>query len=343
MDKIKSSRLKKGDTIGLVSNSAPLAGLVKHRTRRGISELRSLYFKVSLGRHALKVTGNTAGTPEKRAEDINHFFSEKKIVAIFSMIGGNHSNQIIDLLNYNNIRSNPKIIMGFSDTTVLLLAVYSQTNMVVFYGPSVLNQFAENPHILPYTLKYFRKATMTNKPVGRIFPSTEWTDEVLEWFKKEDNKRPRKLRKNSGWVWLKKGNARGKLIGGCITSMMHLIGTKYWPDFTNSLLFWEIPEGSSIYEGESVEKIRGYLSNLESVGVLSKIGGMIIGRPYRYAEKKEQQLRRIVLEQTAKYAFPILYNVDFGHTDPVITIPIGVEATINSESNSFEINENGVC
>jgi len=343
MPLIKPKKLEKGDTIGLISPSAPLAGLVPHRTERAIKMLEKLGFKVKVGRNALKVTGHTAGSPKERAEDINTFFKDKEIKAIICFIGGNHSNQILKYLDFQLIKKNPKIFVGYSDATVLHFAFYTQCNLVTFYGPAALTQFGENPKILSYTEEYFKKALMETRPIGKIKPSLYWTDEILDWFKKEDLKRPRKMKKNKGWQWLKKGKAEGPILGGCITSMMHLRGTKYWPDFSGSIFFWEISESDCDFtKGERIENIDSYLTDLELSGVFEKIKGMIVGRFFGYSKQEEKEVIKIIKQRTASYNFPILIGVDIGHTDPMITLPIGVKVRIDSSKNLFEIKENGV-
>lgn len=340
---LKPKSLKVGDTIGLISPSAPLAGLVPHRTKKGIQELERLGFKVKVGKNALKVTGHTAGTPQERAEDINSFFADKEIKAIFSFIGGNHSNQILKYLDFNLIKKNQKIFLGYSDATVLHFALYTKANLVTFYGPAVLTQFAENPKIISYTEMYFKKALMMNQPLGKIRPSTQWTDEILDWFEKEDLKKPRKMKKNKGWKWLRRGKAEGKILGGCITSMLHLRGTEYWPDFSNSILFWEIPEsGDDFTKGEKVENIDSYLTDLELSGVFENIKAMIVGRFFGYSEQQKKKAIKVIQKRTSDYEFPILMDTDIGHSDPMITIPLGVKIKIDSSKNILDIKENGV-
>lgn len=340
---LKPKSLKIGDTIGLVSPSAPLAGLVSHRTQKGIQELEQLGFKVKVGKSALRVTGYTAGTSQERAEDINSFFADKEVKAIFSFIGGNHSNQILKYLNFNLIRKNPKIFLGYSDATILHFALYTKANLVTFYGPAVLTQFAENPKVIPYTEAYFKKALMMNQPIGKIRPSSRWTDEILDWFEKEDLKRPRKMKKNQGWKWLRRGKAEGKILGGCITSMLHLRGTDYWPDFSNSILFWEMPEsGDDFTKGEKVENIDSYLTDLELSGVFENIKAMIIGRFFGYSGQQRKEAIKVIQERTSSYGFPVLMDTDIGHSDPMITIPFGVRVKIDSSKNIFDIKENGV-
>lgn len=343
MSLIKPPQLKIGDTIGLISPSAPLAGLVPHRTQKAIKSLTEMGFRVKVGKNALKVTGYTAGSPKERAEDINNFFKDKTVRAIICFIGGKHSNQILKYIDFNLIKKNPKIFLGYSDATVLHFAFYTQSNLVTFYGPAALTQFAENPKILSYTEEYFRKAVMKPEPIGKIEPSPYWTDEILDWFKKEDLKRPRKMKKNKGWRWLKRGKAKGPILGGCITSMMHLRGTKYWPDFSGSIFFWETPESSDDFtKGERIENIDSYLTDLELSGVFKNIKGMIVGRFFGYSKQQQKEIIKIIKKRTSNYNFPVLLNVDVGHSDPMITIPLGVEVQIDSSTNLFEIKESGV-
>ena len=340
---IKPQHLQKGDTIGIVSPSAPMAGLVPHRVTKGVEMIKALGFRVKIGKHALKITGHTAGSPKERAADIHDFFGDKNIKAIFSFIGGNHSNQILKYLDFDFIKKNPKIFLGYSDATVLHFALYTQANLISFYGPAVLTQFAESPKIFPYTQQYLEKALIKTEAIGKVVPSPKWTDEILDWLKKEDLKRPRKLKKNRGWQWLKEGRVKGPILGGCIASMMHLRGTKYWPNFSGSILFWEVSEGdSNLSKGESPENIDSYLTDLELSGVFRKIKGMIIGRPFGYSEKQKDELIQIVNKRTKDYNFPILFGVDMGHTDPMITIPLGINTKIDSSKNSFEFTERGV-
>jgi muramoyltetrapeptide carboxypeptidase len=339
----KPKHLQKGNRIGTVSPSSQMAGLLPHRAKRGVKMLEKLGFVVKNGDHALSISQHTAGSPKERADDINSFFKDESINAIISFIGGNHSNQILEHLDFGLIMNNPKIFMGYSDATVLHFALHTQSRLVSFYGPSVLAQFAENPKILPYTEEYFGKAIMSSKPIGKVKPSLQWTDEILEWFKKEDLKRPRRMKKNVGWQWLKQGQAKGAIIGGCITSMMHLRGTKYWPDFSGNILFWEIPESDYDFsKGESPENIDTYLTNLDLSGTFSQISAMIVGRPFRYTKKETEKLIALIKERTKKYDFPILFNVDIGHTDPMITVPLGTEVKVDSYRDLWEFNESGV-
>lgn len=130
----------------------------------------------------------------------------------------------------------------------------------------------------------------------------------------------------------------GKLIGGCLESLLHLRGTEYWPDFKNNILFWETCEGTGNPEvGQEIEFVDSYLTDLELNNLFREISGMIIGNPYGYDEEKKETFKKLVLDKTKDYNFPILYNVNIGHCDPIITVPIGMEAEINSKENIFKI------
>ncbi len=342
MELIKPPRLQKGDTIGLISPSSGLAGLVPHRVEQAKRMLGELGFKVKMGEHALKTDGYVSTSPAERASDLEQMFQDSEVKGIISMIGGNHSNHLLPLLNYQLIKSNPKVFMGFSDITVLHLALHTQAGLVTFYGPAALGQFGENPGMLEYTQEYLKKALMSASPVGEIHPSKEWTEEVLNWFGKKDLERPRALKQNQGYTWLRKGNASGPILGGCITSMMHVLGTKFWPNMNGKILLLETPEGEDFTKGENIGNVDAYLMDLQLRGIFDQIRGIVFGRPFGYTEKEKIQLQSAILQHTSGYSFPILYGVDIGHTDPMLTIPLGVKVSLDSGKNHFSIDEAGV-
>ncbi len=341
---MKPKILHPGDTVLLISPASGAAGVgvLKHRVENGKTALEQMQFKVIIAEHAL-VPGERAGTGEERAQDINKAFQDENIKALISMIGGNHvCAEVLPYLDYEAIKNNPKIIMGYSDVTSLLLGIYKNTGMTVFYGPAVMTQFGEFPTILPYTKKWFEKVLMSSDAIGKIEPSPEWTDETLDWAQKLDLTRPRKLLQSNGWEWLSEGKAQGKLIGGCIQTLVYTIESypDYIPDFAGSMFFWESCE-SGLGVGHSPQEVKQDLIKLKDYGIFEKMSGMVIGRPYAYNDVWHEELKEIITEivGTSK---PILYNVEFGHTDPIITVPIGAMATIDSVSNLFSIDESAV-
>jgi muramoyltetrapeptide carboxypeptidase len=340
---IKPAPLNKGDKIALVSPSAPLARLIPHRTEAGIKKLKALGFDVVVSPHALAKTDYTAGSPADRASDINAAFADPTIKGIICFIGGFHSNHLLKYLDYGLIAKNPKVFIGYSDISVLHFALQQKARLVTFYGPAVLTQFADPYEMDAYTLDYFEKAVCRSGPVGKIESSPQWTDELLNWFAKEDTLRPRAHKDNPGYKWLRSGKCEGSLLGGCLTSIHHLRGTEYWPSFKGKIFFWEIAEGTDLKKGEPPAKVDSYLCDLHLSGVFDQCVGMVVGRPVRYTPDETILLEKIILERTSGYNFPILFNVNIGHADPIITLPLGIRGSLDSGANAFSLLETGTA
>ena len=177
---IKPPKLKHGDSIGIVSPSWGGAGAAPHRVELGIKALNGLGFKVELATHALNQIGFTSDTPENRAQDIHDMFLNPNIKAIIAAIGGDHSCHLLPLLDFEMISHHPKIFMGYSDITVLNVAIWKKTDVTTFNGPALLPDFAEYPHMFKYTEEYFIKAVMKGEPIGVIEASPHWTEEFLD-------------------------------------------------------------------------------------------------------------------------------------------------------------------
>ncbi|OGJ19992.1 hypothetical protein A3K73_03155 [Candidatus Pacearchaeota archaeon RBG_13_36_9] len=265
-------------------------------------------------------------------------FTDKEIKMIICEIGGNTINKTLPYLDFKKIKENPKILVGYSDISVLHYAINSQSNLVTFYGPCIMTQFGEFPKPLNYTLESFNKA-IRGRVIGKINPSEKWTDETLDWMQKEDLERPRRLVDNQGYTWLREGYAEGEIIGGCLHSIVHLIGTKYWPSHKGKILFIETPEGSEFNIGEPLPEVDAMLADLKLAGIFNEIKGLIVGRPFKYSQEEKEKFKEIILDNTKDYNFPILFGVDIGHTDPQATIPLGLNTTLDSKKNTFKINE----
>jgi muramoyltetrapeptide carboxypeptidase LdcA involved in peptidoglycan recycling len=318
--------------VGIVSPSWGGAGMFPHRVELGVRHLQSLGFKVKIAPHALNQHGFVSDTPQNRADDINGMFGDSEIKAIIAAIGGDHSCHLLPLLDFDLIRRNPKIFMGFSDITVLNVAIWQETGLVTFNGPALLTDFAEHPRMFEYTEENMLKVLCGAEPVGSVAPSTWWTEEFLDWGCKADLERPRGQLNSAGWTWLRGGAAAGTLIGGCIESLQHLRGTRFWPDWQDAIMFFETSE-----EAPSPKTVDGILMDYENMGVLEKLKGLLVGRPMRYTDEEKRKFRKVVLERTNRYSFPIVMDMDFGHTAPQFTIPIGCRAWIDVENQRFEI------
>ncbi len=342
MKLIKPERLKKGDTIALISPSAGLPFIFPHRLDNAIKFLKSEGYKIKEFSATRRNNGWESAPARERAKNVMEAFLDKEVKTIICTIGGEIANQTLEYLDFAKIRRNPKIFCGYSDISVLHYAIHTQAGLVTFYGPAAMTQFGEYPKPLDHTVKYFFRAVAVGEAIGIVKPSEKWTDELLDWSKKLDLERPRKLSRNKGYEWLRTGEAKGEIIGGCISSIIHLRGTKYWPDHQGKVLFLEIPEAQDFTKGEPLSCVDSYLADLRLSEVFKQISGMIVGRPFRYSKKDNQKLKEIILKRAEGYTFPIIYGVDIGHTDPQITVPLGVEVRISSKDNIFEILESAV-
>ncbi len=319
MKKIKPQILYKENKIGIISPSEPITS--KKEFNAGIKTLKSLGLRVVLGKNVFKKYDvYMAGKDDERARDINEMFKNKEIKGIFCSIGGFNTNRLLDLIDYKAIVKNPKILFGYSDITVLLNAIYKKTGLVTFHGPNVLGFSKGLLGKNKYTHEYFIKALMNKKPIGKI---KNWQEKI---------------------EILKKGKAIGDLIGGNLSALTTLIGTKYEPDWKNKILFLE-------EINQTAQDIDFLFTHLRLAGIFEKISGIVIGKfincdmplEYKKIRKKIVSLDKIILGLTQKYKFPIIKGVAFGHYYPQITIPIGVKATIDTSKNlPFSIDEAGV-
>ena len=317
---ILPKKIKKGDAIGIVSTSYPYGTLLKNRVERAIKNIESIGFKVIVGDSVFKKTGYTSGSAKERADDVNKMFANKNVRAIICLNGGSTTNQILPHIDYNLIKKNPKIIVGSSDLTSILLAINKKTGLVTFHGPMIIPQFGEFPNILQYSLDSFLD-TLARGNDQRIVPSKEWTDEFLDGTKGEDN-RPREMRPNNSYEFIKEGKAEGVLVGGNLRIITGLAGTRYFPDFKEAIFFWE---DASV----GIDEIDRNLTHLEMLDVFNKIKGMVVGRILALKEKDGVKISDLLKQKFSQYKFPIIIGADFGHTDPVLTIPIGVNSAID--------------
>jgi muramoyltetrapeptide carboxypeptidase len=341
MKLIKPPKLEKGDTIAFIAPASGLAALTLHRLEKGKKFFEELGYKVKIFLTAKKSSGISSDTAENRAKDIMDAFKDKNIKAIISTVGGDTSHQTLEYLVFETIKKNPKILCGYSDITSLHLALYSQIGLVGFYGPAIITQFGESPKPNEFTIQHFFKAV--TEIIGGIKPSKQWTDDKdLDWINKDDLKRDRKYKENKGYEWLKEGKVKGKILGGCLPVILHLAGTKYWPDFKDKILLLETPEGEDYRKGESLANVDSALGDLRNLGVFNQVKGIVFGRGFGYTEKQIKNLKEIILYNTRDHNFPILYNVDIGHTDPMITLPLGVQVELDSNKNKFIVLESAV-
>ncbi len=334
---IKPAQLHRGDTIGIVSPSSPVAALCPRRMQRGVEALQQMGFHVMVGKHAQKRTGHTAGSIEQRLEDLHEMFANPQVKAIIATIGGLNSHQLLEELDYQLISRHPKIFMGYSDITSLLAAIHQRTKLVTFMGPAVLPQFGEFGGLLPYTREAFERTLMQRDPIGVLPVSEAWIEEHLRWDQ-EDN-RARATRPNDGMKVLKTGEARGPILAANMGVLLLLAGTPYFPEVEGRILCLEDDES------ETPGTIDRYLTQIRQMGVFERISGLVIGRFHpRVGFSQEDSLPELLLQATRGYHFPIVYDADFGHTDPMTVLPLGVEAYLKAkEQPTLAIMESAVA
>jgi len=276
-----------------------------------------------------------ASAPAKaRAEDLHQAFADDGVQVVLAGIGGNHSNQLLPFLDYDLIRAHPKVFQGFSDITVLHWAIAKHAGLATFYGPALVPELGEFPTVLTYTDRFLRAAWFDDVPIN-YEPSGVWTDEFLDFDTKADLTRPRDLRESEGWIAVREGAASGPLLGGCLESISwHLKGSSSWLDPSGSIFFLETSE-----EAPSPAEVDSYLTDLEQLGVFDSASGLLFARPYGYDAESTDALWRLVAERTEESGIPVLANVEAGHTDPMMTLPLGVTAELDTANKALRLLE----
>lgn len=343
---IKPQKLNKGDKIAAVSLSWGGAGDAGVIERYKIGKKR---IEEDFGLQVVEMPNTLKGSeylyenPKARAEDMMQAFLDKEIKAIFCNIGGDETVRLLPYIDFDVIKNNPKIFMGYSDTTANHFMCY-KAGLTSFYGPSVLDGFAENVEMHDYTVKWIKKVLFNSEPIGEIEASSYWTSEsVGGWSNPENNKTKRKLNNNIGYEFLQgEGKVKGKLIGGCIEVLEMIKGTEIWPDikeWENKILFLETSE-----DKPSPDWIKYWLRNYGAIGIFDKIKGIIIGKPQdeTYYEEYKKEYIKVIRDEFGKKELPIIYNMNFGHTAPMWILPLGVEAEIDCYNKKFTITESGV-
>jgi muramoyltetrapeptide carboxypeptidase LdcA involved in peptidoglycan recycling len=318
--------------VAVVSPSAPALAAWPHRAERGRAYLEALGLNVSVMPNAARREGWVSTSAEMRADDIHRAFVDDSVAIVLAAIGGNHSNQLLPYLDYELIGSHPKIFQGYSDMTVVHWALLKFAGLQTFYGPALVPELGEYPEVLPHTDRFLRAAWFGAEAMG-FQPAELWTDEFLDWDEQADLVRPRELRPSEGWVTVREGTAEGPLLGGCLeTICWHLKGSVAWLDLAGAVLFLETSE-----EVPSPAHVDAYLTDLEQLGVFDSVAGLIVGRPYGYDQERALALWSVVENRTRESGVPVLANVECGHADPMLTLPLGAVARLDAEARTFDM------
>lgn len=314
--------LKKGDYIGIFASSSPVS-LDSQQIKKGYEYIEKRGLKIVEGKNLYKESGHTAGSIKDRVESIHGLFKDKRVAALMSFWGGHNSNELLDHLDFNLIKRNPKIFIGYSDTTVLSTAINRITGLITFSGPALISFIKPEP--FEYTWDNFLKMT-TGREKIKVTDSDYYADDL--YFQRK-NSNHRILKKNSGLKVFSKGKAKGTVVGGNLQSLLALAGTKYFPELKNSVLFLEEAEDAS------VAMIYRFLTQLRQHKEIDKVRAIVFGRFMEHSGFKKGEVEKMLRQIFSNLDIPILYDADFGHSDPVFTIPVGSKCEIDTSKKSI--------
>ncbi|HLZ65664.1 MAG TPA: S66 peptidase family protein [Aliidongia sp.] len=344
---LKPRRLAPGDRLAAVTPSWGGPGLFPHRYQAGKRQFEA-EFGVELIEmpHTMRPPEWVAANPAARAEDLMQAFADPSIAGVVATIGGNDSIRLIRHLDLSVIRANPKVFLGFSDTTSLHFACLA-AGVTSFYGPSIMAGFGENAGMHRFTVDGVRRALFQAEPIGLVGQNREgWTDELLDWSDSTLQTRPRRLHPPGMLRLLQgRGGATGRLIGGCAEVLEMIKATAWWPApayWDGAILFLETSE-----DVPAPGFVEYWLRNYAAQGILEKLAGILIARASPMGDESYQtRLEAAVVASLAQAGLPdlpVLSRLDFGHTQPMLTLPYGVEARIDCATASLTILEAGVC
>lgn len=341
---IKPARLQPGDKVATISLSWGGAGdpEILWRYEQGKHRLETV-FGLTVVEMPLTLKGSAYvyDRPKERARDLMQAFLDPSIKGIFTCIGGDDSIRMLPYIDFNVIRKNPKILMGYSDTTVTHM-ICRKAGISSFYGPAVLPEFAENLQMYVYTKEAIFNTLFHNEPIGNVPAATYWTSEYLPWLIENKNT-ARSVQPNDGYEVLQgSGVYRGELIGGCIEVLEMIKGTEIWPEleeWDGKILFFETSEDMPLPIA-----VGHWLRNYGAQGILQRISGLMFGKPYDEAYKEDYKtvILKIVRDELKLYDLPIFFNMNFGHTAPMCVLPYGAEAELDCDAKTFTILESGV-
>ncbi|MGY2893325.1 S66 family peptidase [Deinococcus sp. UYEF24] len=341
---IRPAALKEGDTVAALSLSSGFVTEVMHRYEAGRRQARaSLGWNIVLAPNALKGEDHLYRNPQARADDLHWALENPGVAGILSMIGGDDSVRLLPLVDSRLIRANPKVFLGFSDSTVTLMQ-FLRAGVTAFHGPALLTDLAEHGGMHPYSVQGVRQATTSAAPF-RLAPAPEWTEQRQEWLDPALQEVPRVFAPSAGWVWLQgTQSTEGHLMGGCLEVLDMLNGTSGWPEaalWRGAILCLETSE-----DVPSPSQVGYWLRNFAAQGVLQGAAGLVLARPRSYTPDMVEDLYRWVkkvLWEAGREDLPVLANVDFGHTSPQLTLPLGARARLDPVASVFEMLQGGVA
>lgn len=323
MQPILPQRLSHGDEVRVVSPARSMSIISKSVRSVACERLEALGLKVSFGQHCEERDLFHSSSVASRIEDLHSAFSDSKVKAILTTIGGYNSIQLLKEIDYELIRKNPKILCGYSDITTLQNAILAKTGLVTFSGPH-FSTFGCLKGI-DYVINYFQKCLFLNDSIS-LLASETWSDD--EWYLDQEK---RHFMPNSGLKIIQPGSGVGSVIGGNIDSLTVLQGTEYMPPLEGRILFLEdnYPITAEIFDR--------HLHSLILQKDFRNIKGIVIGRFQKASNVSMEALKAIVHSKKELRSIPVIAGADFGHTTPLFTFPIGGTVKIDTTSSSISL------
>lgn len=341
---IRPPALRAGDTVAVISPSAGLTQVYAPRFERGLEELRRRFdVEVVTAPNARRDNGFLHDHPQARADDIHWALSEPSVTALVCAIGGDDSVRLLPHLDLDLVRTHPKVLMGYSDPTVLHL-VWRAAGVVSFYGPGILAGFDENGGLWDHTAESVRRTLFGTEPVGPLHPAPDWSEEFLDWHD-ESRQRPRRRWPNGGWTWLGGGErvVEGPLVGGCLEVLAMALASPVWPaasDFAGAVLVIETSE-----EKPSVDQVKYVLRAIAAGGAFEHLGGVVVGRPMRYSQSDTFAQYGVVAAVAREFGrpdLPVVGGFDTGHTVPHTVLPLGMPLRVDPVARTLTLPEAAV-
>ncbi|MBK8947129.1 MAG: LD-carboxypeptidase [Ignavibacteriae bacterium] len=312
MKTIKPKKLLQNDLIGIISPASTPNNL--DAIQNGVNYLEKLGYRTKIGKNVGKKHGYLAGTDKERLDDFHEMFADKNVKAIFCVRGGYGSGRLLEKIDFNIVKKNPKIFVGYSDITALQLSIFNKTGLVTFAGPMVASDFSGE--INEFAEENFWKVLTSTKKIGKLH-------------------NPR----NEKFFILNSGRAEGKILGGNLSLLISLMGTEYFPELKNSILLIE-------EIGEEPYRVDRMLNQLKLAKIFKNVKGIILGRFVDCYEKKSEEnhitLNEVIENYFAKLKIPVIYSFNHGHIKENLTIPFGINCILNATRSFVEIPESAV-
>jgi muramoyltetrapeptide carboxypeptidase len=311
---VKPKRLSKGDMVAVI---APSSGVEAEGFEKALQNMADLGFKTKVGKSARNVKGFLAGTDKERLDDLHQAFADKEVNAVWCVRGGYGASRFLPDLDFNLIRKNPKILIGYSDITALHTAIHQNTGLVTFHGPVAASTYSD------YAKKHVVNVLMNPSAPYKIELSPDNVAKESNLFKTET---------------IIKGKAKGKLIGGNLSLLTALAGTPFsLRDTKGKILFTEDV-------GEQPYRIDRMLTQLRQSIDMRQLAGIALGvfEDCNPKDPNSQSLIEVIKDRLGDLGIPVIYGLSFGHIRDQFTLPIGIEAELDTENATITFLETGV-